>query len=99
MTQLEALKKAQETGQIAITKETANILNAVAMFDKAIDELTTTFADNLPCEISDNETIDGITDKVYELLRPLQDYIFAMVGDITMRRMLIFSFRDKFNGL
>lgn len=99
MTPLQAIQQAQETGQIQVTKKTANILQALAAFDKATEELTSAIDDNLPCEMSDPKTSDKIMDDFFNLYSPLQEYIYKTIGDIMFRGVFIYQFRDKFEGL
>ena len=99
MTALQAIKQAQQTGQIAITKETANILKALAEFDQAAADLTTAIDDNLPDEMSDRETSDNIMGEFYSLYSPLQEYVFKIIGEIVLNGVFLYQLRNKFEGL
>ena len=99
MTILQAIQQAQETGQIAITKETANILKALAEFDQAAADLITAIDDNLPSEMSDRETVDKITGDFYSLYSPLQEYVFKIIGEIVLNGVFLYQLRNKFDGL
>lgn len=99
MTALEAIKHAQETGQIAITKESANLLEAVENFLDAAEALTTAIDDNLPDGMDDNQTIDQISTRFYALLDPVQEYVLETVGKINLKRALLYGLKDKFEGL
>ena len=48
MTALEAIKHAQETGQIAITKQTANLIEAAVNFLDAAEAVATAVSENIP---------------------------------------------------
>lgn len=99
MTPLQAFKQAQETGQIAITRETANILNAVATLNEAAGNLIEAIENNMPCEISDPETCNKIMGEFYNRFNPVMDYVFATVGEISLKRCLYFQLVDKFEGI
>ncbi len=99
MTALQAIQQARETGQIALTKPTANILEALAAFDKATEDLTTAIDENLPVEISDPKASDTIMNEFYNLYSPLQEYIYKTIGDIVFRGVFVFQFRNEFKGL
>ena len=101
MTQLEALRQAQETGQIAITQQTVNILKSLAEFDQAATNLITAIENGLPD--SDSQANDGIiNDEVindfYRLLSPLQDYVYSKVGVIVLQGVFLYQCRN-FEGL
>ena len=96
MTQLEALRQAQETGQIAITQQTVNILKSLAEFDQAATNLITAIEDGLP---DDNQANDGIIiNDFYRLLSPLQDYVYSKVGVIVLQGVFLYQCRN-FEGL
>ena len=99
MTALQAIKQAQETGQIAITKQTANLLEAVENFLDAAEALNTAIDENIPEKMCDNETLDGIFMNFYGLLSPVQDYVFKTVGNIILKSALLYGLKDKFEGL
>ena len=99
MTILQAIQQAQETGQIAITKKTANILKALAEFDQAAADLTTAIDDNLPSEMSDRETSDNIMGEFYRLYSPLQEYVFKTIGNVMLSGAFNFQLIGKFEGL
>ena len=96
MTQLEALRQAQETGQIAITQQTVNILKSLAEFDQAATNLITAIEDGLP---DDSQANDGIIiNDFYRLLSPLQDYVYSKVGVIVLQGVFLYQCRN-FEGL
>ena len=99
MTALEAIKHAQQTGQIAITKQTAHLLEAVENFLDAAEDLNTAIDENVPEEMGDNETLNGIFTDFYGLLSPVQDYVFKTVGNIILKSALLYGLKDKFEGL
>lgn len=98
MTALQAIRQAQETGQIALTKQTANILEALATFEQAAEDLNTAIDENSPFEIGDPKTIDEITNEFYTLYEPLQEYIYRAVGSIMLKRGFMFQRKDEFSG-
>ena len=97
MKALEAIKHAQETGQIAITKQSANLLEAVEKFFDSAENLTKTIDDNLPDEMT--EESNEITTRFFVLLDPVQEYVLETVGKINLKRALLYGQIDKFNGL
>ena len=99
MTALEAIQQAQQTGQIAITKETANILEAVARLQAAAENYVSTAEDNLPCEISDTVTCNRLLDGFYERFNPVTDYVFSTVGEIMLKRVFYFQQKGNFSGI
>lgn len=99
MTALEAIKQAQETGQIAITKQTANLLEAVARLQEAAENYVSATEDNLPCEMSDTDTCNTLLDGFYNRFNPVTDYVFSTVGEIMLKRVFYFQQTDKFSGL
>ena len=99
MTVLQAIQQARDTGQIALSKPTANNLQALAAFDQATEDLTTAIDEKLSVEIGDPETSDTIMDEFYNLYSPLQEYIYKTIGDIMFRGVFVFQFRNEFKGL
>lgn len=99
MTPLQAFKQAQETGQIAITKETATIINAVAKLDEAAENLMRAIENNMPCEMSDIETCDKISNEFYNRFNPVMEYVFSTVGEISLKRCLFYQLINKFEGI
>lgn len=99
MTPLQAIKHAQETGQIAITKQTANMLEAVARLQAAAENYVSATEENLPCEISDTDTCNRLLDGLYNCFNPVTDYVFSTVGEIMLKRVFYFQQTDKFSGL
>ena len=94
MTQLEAFKQAQETGQIAITKGTASILEAFVRFREDAYTLANVIEENKPAEASS-------LDKYFDLFYPLDEYVLASIGELMLQGALIYrSDKDcKFEGL
>lgn len=99
MTALQAIQQAQQTGQIALSKPTANILQALAEFDQSSEKLCTAIADNLPCEMSDNETVDKIIGGYLNVIDPVQTYLYKEVGDIMFKGVFLYTMINKFEGL
>lgn len=99
MTALEAIKHAQQTGQIAITKQTANLIEAAVNFLDAAEAVATAVSENIPDGMDDNETIDQINTKFFALLEPVQEYVLETVGKINLKRALLYGLTDKFEGL
>ena len=99
MTALQAIQQAQQTGQIAITKQTANMLEAVARLQEAAENYVSATEDNLPCEMSDTDTCNTLLDDFYEHFNPVTDYVFSTVGGIMLKRVFLFQQTDNFNGL
>lgn len=99
MTALQAIQQAQETGKIAITERTANILKALAAFEQATEDMTAAIDDNLPSEMNDSKTHEMIIGGFYDLYSPLQEYLFKTIGKIMFDGVFLFSFRDQFEGL
>lgn len=100
MTPLEAFKQAQETGQIKITKETAAILEAVQTLSDAAGNWLSTFEDNMPCEMrEDNKLCNAVYDDFCELYNPLLDYVCSIVGEVCFKGLFVHSLRDEFNGI
>lgn len=99
MTALQAIQQAQQTGQIAITKQTANMLEAVARLQAAAENYVSATEDNLPCEISGNDTCDKLMCDFYERFDRVTDYAFSTVGGIMLQRVFMFQQTDNFNGL
>lgn len=99
MTALQAIQQARETGQIALTKPTANILEALADFDRASENLVLALTENLPCEMSDLQTTDKLTDEFFNLMQPVDKWLYEQVGFIMLKGVFVFQFRNKFEGL
>lgn len=99
MTALQAIKQAQETGQIAITKQTANLLEAVENFLDAAEDLNTAFETNIPAEMSDNETLDKFYMDFYNLFTPVQDFVFNTIGGVILKTACVYGLKNKFEGL
>ena len=99
MTALQAFKQAQETGQIKVTKQTANLLKALAAFEQATEELTMAIDENLPVEISDTDTRNKITDEFHAVYSPLREYIYKTMGEMVFKGVFVFQLRDDFKGL
>ena len=99
MTPIEALKQAQKTGQIAISKQSANLIEALENFFNSAENLTTAIADNMPVEMGDNETINEITTQFYTLLDPAQEFVLETIGKINLKRALLYGRIDSFEGL
>lgn len=99
MTALQAIEQARETGQIAITEQTANMLEAVARLQAAAENYVSATEDNLPCEISGNDTCDKLMCDFYERFDRVTDYAFATVGGIMLKRVFLYQQTDKFGGL
>ena len=99
MTPLEALKQAQKTGQIAISKQSANLLEALENFFDSAENLTTAIADNAPEEMGDNETINQITTRFFALLDPAQEFVLETIGKMNLKRALLYGQIDRFEGL
>ncbi len=99
MTALQAIQQAQQTGQIAITKQTANMLEAVARLQAAAENYVSATEDSLPCEISDTDTCNRLLDDFYKHFNPVTDYAFSTVGGIMLKRVFLFQQTDNFSGL
>ena len=99
MTPLQAIEQAQQTGQIAITQPTANILAAMAAFDSAAADLVNAMQDNLPSEIGDNETQNMIAHGFFEVISPVQEYVYKTVGNIMFQGVFHFQGLNEFDGL
>lgn len=99
MTALEAIRQARETGQIAITGQTANMLEAVARLQEAAENYVSATEDSLPCEMSDTDTCNRLLDDFYKHFNPVTDYVFSTVGEIVLKRVFLFQPTDKFSGL
>ena len=97
MTALQAFEQAQETGLIKTTKETANILSALAAFDQAAEDLTNAIDANLPVELIDRS--DEFTGGFYSLYSELQDYTFKIVGEIILKSVFLYKRVGQFEGL
>lgn len=94
MTALEAMKQAQETGQIAITKQTASILEAYVRFREDAYTLANVIEENKPAETSS-------LDQYFDLFYPLDEYILTSIGDLMLQGALIFRSDEDctFTGL
>lgn len=99
MTALQAIQQAQQTGQIAITKQTANMLEAVARLQAAAENYVSVTEDSLPCEISGTDTCNRLMDDFYKYFNPVLDYAFSTVGGIMLKRVFLFQQTDNFSGL
>lgn len=99
MTPLEAFQQAKETGQIQITKQTADILASIAAFRKAADDMTDSIIDNLPEEISYADTVDKFTDDFYGHFSPLMDYLSSWLGTMLYEKVFLLGTVDKFEGV
>ena len=99
MTPSQAFQQAQQTGQIAITKQTANMLEAVARLQAAAENYVSATEENLPCEISDTDTCNRLMDDFYKYFNPVLDYAFSTVGGIMLKRVFLFQQTDNFSGL
>lgn len=94
MTALEAIQQAQQTGKIAITKQTANILDALVRFREDAYHLFDVIEENKPDEAAS-------LDRFFDFFYPFEDYIFTRLGETMLKGALIFnSDKDgKFEGL
>ena len=99
MTALEAIKQARETGQIAITGQTAAMLEAVENFLDAAEDLNSAFETNIPAEMSDNETLDKFFTDFYDLFTPVQDFVFNTFGGVILKKACVYGLKNKFEGL
>lgn len=99
MTALQAIQQARETGQIALSKPTANILQALAEFDKASENMALALTENLPCEMSDLQTADKLTDDFLNLMQPVEQWLYEQIGFIMFKGLFVFQIRNEFQGL
>ena len=99
MTALEAIQQAQQTGQIAITKETANMLEAVENFIDSAEDLNDAFGKFLPDDMADNKATDKFFMDFYTLFDPLQDFVFDTVGGVMLKKALVYGLKGRFEGV
>ena len=99
MTIQEALTEARETGKIAVTKETLNMLQAVENLCKAQEGIIMAIDENCPDEMGDATTINSLENGIYEGIAQTYDGVFAAVGEIILRGMFLCQQRDDFKGI